>query len=155
MRALAAAVVAAGCTLPWAQQPGAPPSAPVANASLDEADAALAAGKTRTAAALYERVAREQSGHDAGARALHELLVLRTDPKSPMQDHKAAAILATRLANDYRDTRWVREARAWRVLLRSIDRCEAEATQLGADAERLRQTLDSLKDTDVELEQHP
>ena len=47
----------------------------------------------------------------------------------------------------------------WKVelsgLLGEIDRCTAEATKRGADAEKLQKTLDSIRDSDLELETHP
>ena len=40
-------------------------------------------------------------------------------------------------------------------LLGEIDRCTVEATKRGANAEKLQKTLDSIRDSDLELEQHP
>jgi hypothetical protein len=81
--------------------------------------------------------------------------MLRVDPSGPLRDRRAAQALFRRLANEYGDTLPGREARAWRLLLREIDRCEAEAARRGADVEKLRQTLESIKDSDLELEHEP
>jgi hypothetical protein len=87
--------------------------------------------------------------------ALHEIAILRLDPRSPVRDRRSAQQALTRLARQYPKTRWGREASAWRVLFRQVDRCEAEATRLGADADRLRQTIESLKDMDDDFEDLP
>ena len=150
--AIATASCTAGWRLPWSS-PAEPP--PTAEALLAAARTEAANGRERTAVAMYESIAREYAGQDTGAEALHDLAVLRLDPKSSVRDRRAGQALLARLATEYPSTTWGREARLWRLLSRDIDRCESEATKLGADAERLRQTLDSLKDSDVELEQHP
>jgi hypothetical protein len=149
------AIATASCTgwrLPWSS-PAEPP--PTAEALLVAARTEAAHGRERTAIAMYESIAHDYAGQDTAAEALHDLALLRLDPKSPVRDRRAGQALLARLATDYPSTTWGREARLWRLLARDIDRCESEATKLGADAERLRQTLDSLKDSDVELEQHP
>lgn len=156
---LAALLVAIGCAGPWrlpwdvAPDPSRRPS--TTDDVLAEPETELAAGQARSAATAYERIARDYAGQDVAAHALHDLAVLRIDPRSPLRDRRVAQALLARLAAEYPDTHWGREARGWHVLFRSIDRCEVEATQLGADADRLRQTIDSLKDSDLELERHP
>ncbi|HXJ36569.1 MAG TPA: hypothetical protein VMS22_21235 [Candidatus Eisenbacteria bacterium] len=143
----------AGCALFRSPEPAAPP--PTADALLAEADAESSAGRVATAAALYERIARENQGQPAAARALLGLAALRLDPRSPIRDRRAGQTVLARVASEYPKTPWGREARAWRMLMREADRCEEEAARLGADADRLRQTLETLKDSDLELEQHP
>jgi hypothetical protein len=79
--------------------------------------------------------------------------MLRAEPGSAVRDQRAAQAHFRRLAGEYRNTLSGREARAWRNLLAELDRCELEATKRGADADKLRQTLDSIRDSDLELEQ--
>jgi hypothetical protein len=146
------ATVVAGCTgwsVPAVTDAGA------ARAALAQADRDAAEGRLREAATRYEAIVREDPKDPAAADALHRLAMLRLEPGSPIRDRRAAQALLRRLAIEHPRTLSGREARVWRGLLREIDRCEAEATKRGADAEKLRQTLDSIRDTDIELEQHP
>jgi len=153
---MATLLVTIGCSGRWAHWGGEEAAhPPTTDDVLAQPEADLAAGRPRSAVAAYERIAHDYAGQDVAAHALHDLAVLRLDPRGGVHDRKAAQALLARLVTEYPDTRWGREARAWRLLFRSIDHCEAEATQLGSDAERLRQTIDSLKDSDLELEQHP
>jgi hypothetical protein len=122
---------------------------------LDRADEDALQGRPREAYARYEAIVRDHPNDPAAAEALHRMAMLRVEAGSPLRDRRTAQLLFRRLATDYGTTLSGREARAWRVLLREIDRCEAEATRRGADAEKLRQTLDSIRDSDLELEQHP
>jgi hypothetical protein len=122
--------------------------------AVEAADKEWQAGHQREAMARYEAVVRQYPADPAAAEALHDLAMLHLEPGSPLRDRRAAQALLRRLATDYPSSQWGHEARAWRVLLRELDRCEVEATRRGADAEKLRQTLDAIKDSDLELEQH-
>ena len=153
MTVLLAAGCSAGWDLGWAR-PAASPQEPTPEVLLADADA-TAAGDPRAASAIYERNARENQGQAVAARALHDQAFLLMDPRSPIADPRGARVILGRLASEYPKTPQGREARRWRLLLRQIDRCEEEATRVGADAERLRQTLETIKDSDLELEQHP
>jgi hypothetical protein len=144
----------AGCSGTWLHRTPPPVVVNVAAAEVENANNELAAGQTREAMAGYEAVVREHPGDPAAAEALHDLAMIRLEPGSPLRDRRAAQGLLRQLAKDYPDTRWGHEARAWRVLLRELDRCEVEATRRGADAEKLRQTLDAVKDSDLEVEHH-
>lgn len=123
--------------------------------ALERADEDATQGRVREAYGQYEAIVRERPNDPEAPEALHRLAMLRLEAGSPMRDGRIAQSLLRRLATDYRNTLWGREARAWRVLLSEIDRCTAEATRRGADADKLRQTLDSIRDSDLELEQHP
>jgi hypothetical protein len=155
MRALVVVTMAMalGCNGVWRQ--GGTSATPSGNATLAEADAEALAGRQRNALPLYEAIVKEHPGEEVAARALHGLAIIRFDPRSPVRDRRLGLQNLTKLSSEYPNTSWGREARLWRLLLREIDRCEAEATQLGADADRLRQTLDSLRDSDLELETKP
>lgn len=155
-------VALAGCApgwrLPWDSSP--PLTSPPAELAMVAADSELAGGRTRTAVEQYDRIVRDYAGQPAAAQALHMLVVLRLDPQSGVRSRRAANAALARLAADYPETGWAREARAWQSLLRQIDRgareverCQSEAGRLGEDAEHLRQTLEELKDSDLELEQ--
>ena len=122
---------------------------------LARADEDALRGRPREAYGRYETIVRDHPNDPVAAEALHRMAMLRVEAGSPLRDRRMAQLLFRRLATDYGNTLSGREARAWRVLLREIDRCEAEATRRGADAEKLRQTLDSIRDSDLELEQHP
>lgn len=151
---LVAMLVALGCNGAWQWHPSKSPSQ-AADAALAEADGEALAGRHKNAIALYETIVKEHPGEEVAARALHGLAVIRLDPRSRARDRRLGLQHLTKLSTDYPNTTWGREARLWRVLFKQIDRCEAEATQLGADADRLRQTLDSLRDSDLELETKP
>jgi hypothetical protein len=145
--AVALAVVAiAGCA---GVRPGSPESA------LAAADRDAAAGRSRDAVARYEAIVKEHPKNPEAAEALHRLAVLRLEPGSAVRDRRAGLANLRRLATEYGTTLPGREARAWRQLLGQIDRCEVEAAKRGADVEKLRQTLESIKDSDLELEQRP
>jgi hypothetical protein len=155
IRLVVLVLVVTGCGT-WDLRPrGYSSSTREADATLDQARAETDAGRPKNALALYEGVARDSAGTAAAAMALHEMAILRLDPRSPIRDLRGAQQILARLAKEYPTTPWGREANAWRVLFRQAARCQEEATQLGADAERLRQTIDSLKDTDVDLEVIP
>jgi hypothetical protein len=130
------------------------PAGSAASGELAEADRAALGGQPRDAASRYEAIVREHPSDPAAAEALHRLVMLRLEPGSPIRDRRVAATLLRRLANEHGDTLVGREARTWRAVLRDLDRCEVESTRNEADAEKLRQTLESIKDSDLELEQH-
>jgi hypothetical protein len=148
---LVAALGAGACTA-WLKPPPSSVDAEPA-ATLAKAHAEDEAGHADVAVGLYERVAHAHPGTPAAADALHALVVLRLDPDSPVRDRRAAETALARLVADYPRTRSAAEGRAWRVLLRRLSRCETEAAQRGADLQKLRETLDSLKDSDLDLEQ--
>jgi len=121
--------------------------------TLEQADQDALAGRSSQAIERYESIVRDHPKSQQAAEALHRLAVLRVEPGSAARDRRAAQTSFRRLAVDYRNTLPGREARAWQNLLRELDRCEVEATKRGADAQKLRQTLDSIRDSDLELEQ--
>jgi hypothetical protein len=121
--------------------------------ALADADRSALAGRPREAATRYEAIVRDHPADASAAEALHRLVMLRLEPSSPVHDRRVAAALLRRLATDHGNTLVGREARAWRSVLRDLDKCEAEATRSEADNEKLRQTLESIKDSDLELEQ--
>lgn len=145
--------IAVGCSGAW--RPGGKAAPTSANGAIAEADAEAMAGRQRNALTMYETIVKEHPGEEVAAHALHGMAIVRLDPRSPVRDRRLGLQHLTKLSSEYPNTSWGREARLWRLLLREIDRCEAEATQLGADADRLRQTLDSLRDSDLELETKP
>ena len=142
------------CPAGWRGMSETSPSSPVAAQALADADKAALAGRPREAGARYEGIVRDHPQDPAAAEALHRLAMMRLDPQSPLHDKRAAAALLRKLANEHGNTLAGREARTWRVLVRDLDRCEVESTRNEADAEKLRQTLESIKDSDLELEQH-
>lgn len=127
---------------------------PVTAQALADADQAALAGRARDATTRYEAIVRDHPSDPAAAEALHRLVMLRLEPGSPVHDRRAAAQLLRRLATEHGDTLVGREARTWRALLQNLDKCEVEAARSGADADKLRQTLESVKDSDLESEQH-
>lgn len=151
---LVLATVVLGCSQ-WLRRPA--PEEPDRRAAdaLADADREALAGRAREASARYEAIVREHATDPAAAEALHRLAMQRLDPKSPLRDRRAGQAMMRRLATEYPDTLAGREARVWRGLVRELDRCTLEATRRGADAEKLRQTLESIRDSDLELEQQP
>jgi hypothetical protein len=141
-----AAVAMAGCV-------GAKPES--TESALAAADRDAAEGRSRDAVARYETIVKEHPNDPDAAEALHRLAMLRLEPGSALRDRRTGLANLRRLATEYGSTLPGREARAWRQLLGQIDRCEAEAAKRGADVEKLRQTLESIKDSDLELEQRP
>ncbi len=144
------ALVAGGCAAGWVA-----PGRRSTEEALAAADREAIDGRLREASARYETIVKEHPEDPAAAEALHRLAMLRMEPGSPLRDRRAAQAHLRRLAVEYGSTLQGREARAWRTLLGQLDRCEAEAARRGADVEKLRQTLESIKDSDLELEQHP
>jgi hypothetical protein len=147
-------VLAAGCAAGW-NGPSPSGESRAARTAMTDADAAAQSGKVRDANARYELIVKQYPKDPIAAEALHRMAMLRLEVGSPIRDRRAAAALLRRLQSDYPTTLWGREARAWRGLLGEIDRCTAEATKRGADAQKLQKTLDSIRDSDLELEQHP
>jgi hypothetical protein len=142
------------CSPGWRGGAGTPAASAAAAQELAEADRAALGGRPRDATKRYEAVVREHPTDAAAAEALHRLVMLRLEPGSPVRDKRIAASLLRKLATEHGDTLAGREARTWRALLRDLDRCEVESTRNEADAEKLRQTLESIKDSDLQLEQH-
>jgi hypothetical protein len=149
---LAALVV--GCTTGW-RGPAASGESRAARTAMTDADATAMSGKVRDANARYELIVKQYPKDPIAAEALHRMAMLRLEVGSPIRDRRQAAAILRRLQTDYPTTLWGREARAWRGLLGEIDRCTAEATKRGANAEKLQKTLDSIRDSDLELETHP
>ncbi len=143
----------AGCDAGW--RLGRQSSDASVSTALAAADRDSLAGRAREANARYEAIVRDHPDDPGAAVALLRQAMLRLEPGSPIRDRRAAQTLLRTLATEHGDTLAGREARIWRGLTREIDRCEVEATRRGADAEKLRQTLDSIRDSDLELEQHP
>ena len=156
VRPLLVALLATGCG-PWRStwMSTKPVQAGPAAARLEDARREVDAGQPKNAVVLYEGVIRDHAGQDVAAEALHDLAVLRLTPGTPVRDRRAGYQLLSRLAREHAKTRWGREAKVWRLLFRQVDQCQAEAARLGVDAERLRQTVESLKDADVDLEELP
>jgi hypothetical protein len=150
---LLAALVVAGCTTGW-RGPASGESR-AARSAMTDADAAAMSGKVRDANARYELIVKQYPNDPIAAEALHRMAMLRLEVRSPIRDRRQAAAILRRLQSDYPTTLWAREARAWRGLLGEIDRCTVEATKRGANAEKLQKTLDSIRDSDLELETHP
>lgn len=142
------------CPAGWRGGSGMPPSSPVVAQALADADKTALAGRPREAASRYEAIVRDHPEDPAAAEALHRLAMMRLDPGSTIHDKRAATALLRKLASEHGNTLVGREARVWRALLRDLDRCEVESTRNEADAEKLRQTLESIKDSDLEQEQH-
>jgi hypothetical protein len=140
------------CEGGWRPHSGTPN--PATSQALADADQAALAGRARDATTRYEAIVHEHPTDPAAAEALHRLIMLRLEPGSPVHDRHAATQLLRRLATEHPDTLVGREARTWRTLLQSLDKCEVEAARSGADADKLRQTLESVKDSDIESEQH-
>ncbi len=149
---LLAVPLAVACEGGW--RPHARTPSPATAQALADADQAALAGRARDAASRYEAIVRDHPTDPAAAEALHRLVMLRLEPGSPVHDRRAAAQLLRRLATEHPDTLVGREARTWRVVLQTLDKCEVEAARSGADVEKLRQTLESVKDSDLESEQH-
>ena len=105
-------------------------------------------GHVQEASHAYERVVREYPTDPAAAAALYGLGRLQAAPASPLRNYRAAHATFSRLLAEYPQSRWEREARAWRAVLGDLLAREEESTRLRAQIERLRRT-------DLDLERRP
>jgi outer membrane protein assembly factor BamD (BamD/ComL family) len=105
-------------------------------------------GHVQEASHAYERVVREYPTDPAAAAALYGLGRLQAAPASPLRNYRAAHATFSRLLAEYPQSRWEREARAWRAVLADLLAREEESTRLRAQIERLRRT-------DLDLERRP
>jgi tetratricopeptide (TPR) repeat protein len=133
--AVAVAGLVAGCGVgsPWRHAPADGPARQVARAEDLAQD-----GKPREARALYEQVLKGHPDDPVAAEALYGLGRLQVEP-GPEQNYRAARATFARVIADYPETRWAREAAAWRAVLNELERRDAETTKLRGDLERLKQ----------------
>ena len=101
-------------------------------------------GRVQEAYHAYERVVREYPTDPAAASALYGLGRLQ----AALRSYRAAHATFSRLLAEYPQSRWEREARAWRAVLGDLLAREEESTRLRAQIERLRRT-------DLDLERRP
>jgi outer membrane protein assembly factor BamD (BamD/ComL family) len=112
------------------------------------ADDLVERGEVQEAFRVYERVLRDYPADPASASALYGLGRLQAAPASPLRSYRAAHATFSRLLAEYPQSRWEREARAWRAVLGDLLAREEESTRLRAQIERLRRT-------DLDLERRP
>ncbi len=144
MRALAAALLLAGCTV--AHPPVTPPAAPSEAARLlARGDDLVRQGTARQAREVYQRVVHDHPDDPAAPQALYALGLLYVDPTSSVRDSRAAHTTFDRLLARYPGSPEARSARVWHALLGELERRTLEAERARADLERL-------KALDMELE---
>jgi outer membrane protein assembly factor BamD (BamD/ComL family) len=97
-------------------------------------------GQVQEASRLYGRVMREYPADPAAASALYGLGRLQAAPASPLRNYRAAHATFSRLLAEYPQSRWEREARAWRAVLGELLAREEESTRLRSQIERLRRS---------------
>ena len=97
-------------------------------------------GQAQEASHVYERVLREHPTDPAAASALYGLGRLQASPTSSLRSYRAAHATFSRLLSEYPQSRWEREARAWRAVLTDLLAREDESARLRAQIERLRRT---------------
>jgi len=105
-----------------------------------QADDLADQGQAQEASHVYERVLREYPADPAAASALYGLGRLQASPASPLRSYRAAHATFSRLLTEYPQSRWEREARAWRAVLADLLAREDESARLRAQIERLRRT---------------
>ena len=105
-----------------------------------QADDLADQGQALEASHVYERVLREYPADPAAASALYGLGRLQASPASPLRSYRAAHATFSRLLTEYPQSRWEREARAWRAVLADLLAREDESARLRAQIERLRRT---------------
>lgn len=91
-----------------------------------QADDLADQGQAQEASHVYERVLREHPTDPAAA--------------SSLRSYRAAHATFSRLLSEYPQSRWEREARAWRAVLTDLLAREDESARLRAQIERLRRT---------------
>src|SRR5882724_8854544 len=102
--ALAALLLASGCSAGWLSSSGHEPSE--AERLVARADTLAGTGWEHAARALYERVLREYPGDPAAAPALYNLGRLQVDPTSGFRNYRAAHATFSRLLTDFPKSRW-------------------------------------------------
>jgi tetratricopeptide (TPR) repeat protein len=141
LRALPLLLLLAACSTAPASFRGAGPL-------VAHADDLAEQGHVQEAYHAYERVVREYPTDPAAASALYGLGRLQAAPASPLRSYRAAHATFSRLLAEYPQSRWEREARAWRAVLADLLAREEESARLRAQIERLRRT-------DLDLERRP
>jgi len=121
-------LLAAGCSTGWVPSSVRGPSD--AERLVARADALAGAGSEHAARALYERAVREYPADPAAASALSSLGRLQADPASGFRNYCAAHAAFSRLLNDFPQSHWEADARAWRATLSDLLAREEEATRL-------------------------
>ena len=107
---------------------------------VEDADDLAEQGRAQEASRVYERVMREYPADPAAAAALYGLGRLQAAPASPLRNYRAAHATFSRLLAEYPQSRWEREARAWRAVLGELLAREEESTRLRSQIERLRRS---------------
>ena len=133
LRALPLLLLLAACSI-------APASFRGAARLVAHADDLAEQGHVQEAYHAYERVVREHPRDPAAAAALYGLGRLQAAPASPLRSYRAAHATFSRLLTEYPQSRWEREARAWRAVLADLLAREDESARLRAQIERLRRT---------------
>jgi hypothetical protein len=169
---LVAWALAAACAAQRPPPPPPPPPPPLSPAAqlVQQADDAVKINEARTARDLYTQVLKDYPNDPAAFDARYGLAMLRVDPKSPLLDYDAARVNFDRLVARYgkQGGDWLREAQAWRAVLRRLDSCEEKTAKLeadleqmkdlGADVERLRELeadVQRLREVEKGLETEP
>jgi TolA-binding protein len=109
------------------------------------ADGLAERGQARAARVAYEHVLRHYPGDPAAAAALYGIGRLQVDPSSGVRNYRAAQRTFSRLLADYPGSPWEAEARAWRTAIADLLAREEEAA-------RLKNQLEQLRRTDLDLE---
>jgi TolA-binding protein len=135
---------------------------PVTWPSEDEGTVRPPSGEARDGEAKAAQGAAERSGRGRPgdpAETLYRLGLLQADPTSGIRDYRAARATFTRLLNEYPRSRWDAEARAWQATLTDLLVREDEARRAllrlqraEAESQRVKTTLEWLKQTEIEQE---
>jgi TolA-binding protein len=144
MRRVLALVLLAGCA--WLR-PALPPESDDPTRQVARADELARSGSPNAARSLYRKVIREHRDTPAAGDALYRLGRMYVDPASSLHDWNSAQIAFTRLVNEHPDSPHVDEARAWLAALDDLLHAQA-------DAKRLRDDLERLKELDMQQERH-
>ncbi len=112
------------------------------------------AGDYRGAHAAYRQALEDYPESPFADRALFGLARLFVAAENPDRNYRVAYQHFGRLLADYPQSRWAREARAWREVLAALLTQREEAERARQETHRLLQDLERLKQLELELEGH-
>lgn len=118
------------------------------------AEEMVQAGDYRGAQAAYRKVLEDYPEPPFADHALFGLARLFVAAENPDRNYRLAYQHFGRLLTDYPESRWAREARAWREVLATLLTQREEAERARQEAHRLQQDLERLKQLELELEGH-
>lgn len=116
------------------------------NARFSKADQLVREKKYNDAVAIYETIAKQDSGTKRGANALLAAAKTRALYDNPHKDYVPAIQLFEDFLRKYPDHEQAREAHQWRYFLKAL-------MELKKENDRLNQNIEQLKKIDIKHEE--